>query len=246
MSAEPTITVDRSSPVPLWSQVAQQFEQAIVDGSLKPGDKLDTEVSLARRLGLSRPTMRQAIQLLVDKGMVVRKRGVGTQVVHGRVRRPLELTSLYDDLSAAGERPRTRILALHREPASPEVAHELQVDPGAPVWLLDRLRYLGDEPLALMRNHLDAELVDLEAYDLEADGLYACLRRSGLVMTLARQRISSRRATVQEAALLAETRGAPLLTMQRTSFDNGGRTVEYGEHAYRPELYSFELTLVGR
>ena len=75
---------------------------AIEHGSLTPGSLLGNEIELAGRLGLSRPTVRQAIQSLVDKGLLVRRRGVGTQVVHSQVKRPLELSSLYDDLEAAG------------------------------------------------------------------------------------------------------------------------------------------------
>ena len=93
------ITVDHASPVPLYFQVASQIEKAIDSGSLAVGTRLDNEIDLAARLGLSRPTIRQAIGSLVDKGLVVRRRGAGTQVVFNRVRRPLELTSLYDDLA---------------------------------------------------------------------------------------------------------------------------------------------------
>ena len=99
----PPIELERSSPVPLYFQVAGQLERAIVDGSLAPGDRIVNEIELAARLGLSRPTMRQAIQVLVDKGMVVRKRGVGTQVVGSKIRRPFELTSLHDDLARSGQ-----------------------------------------------------------------------------------------------------------------------------------------------
>lgn len=98
--------VDRSSPVPLHYQLAQQLEAAIADGRLAAGGLLGNEIELAARLGLSRPTVRQAIQSLVDKGLLVRRRGVGTQVLHSKVRRPLELSSLYDDLEAAGRHPR--------------------------------------------------------------------------------------------------------------------------------------------
>lgn len=242
----PRIVLDRSSPVPLYFQVAEQFERAIVSGSIPPGEKITNEVALAQDLGLSRPTMRQAIQLLVDRGLVVRKRGVGTQVVHGKVRRSLELTSLYDDLAAAGQDPRTDTLALERAPAEAEVAHELRLEPGAEVWSLTRLRWIGDQPLALMHNFLPVGLLDLAAVDLEHAGLYASLRRSGVVMRVAKQRIGARGALADEARHLGEEPGAPMLTMQRTAYDNAGSAVEFGRHAYRPELYAFELTLVDR
>ena len=246
MPEAPAITVDRSSPVPLYVQVAEQFEASILAGDIRPGDRIDNEVALAQELGLSRPTLRQAISLLVDKGMVVRKRGVGTQVVHGKVSRSLELTSLYDDLVQAGEKPRTEILELDRQPAGADVAQELQVEVGEPVWSLERLRYIGEEPLALMRNYLPTGVLDLAAVDLETDGLYGSLRAAGVLMRVAKQRIGARRATAAEAALLGEPRRSPLLTMQRTAYDNAGRAVEFGRHVYRPDRYAFELTLVDR
>src|ERR1700733_12843466 len=93
--SELTVDLDRSSPVPLYYQVSRQIEAAIDAGDLAPGDRLENEISLADRGGLSRPTMRRAIQELVDKGLLVRRRGIGTQVVHGRVKRPMDLTSLF-------------------------------------------------------------------------------------------------------------------------------------------------------
>ena len=125
-------SVDRSSPVPLYFQLSQQLEAAIEHGKLAPGSLLGNEIELAGRLGLSRPTVRQAIQSLVDKGLLVRRRGVGTQVVHSQVKRPLELSSLYDDLEAAGQRPATRVLLQHhRATADAEVAAALGVAEGA-------------------------------------------------------------------------------------------------------------------
>ncbi|HEX8497337.1 MAG TPA: GntR family transcriptional regulator, partial [Actinomycetales bacterium] len=90
--------LDRSSPVPLYFQLATQLQAAIDDGRLGSGDPIENEVALAERLGLSRPTVRRAIQELVAKGLLVRQRGVGTQVAHRMVHRRAELTSLHDDL----------------------------------------------------------------------------------------------------------------------------------------------------
>lgn len=246
MAGHPRFTLDRASPVPLYFQVAQQFEKAIIDGDIAPGERLDNEIAMAKELGLSRPTMRQALQVLVDKGMLVRKRGVGTQVVHGKIRRSVELTSLFDDLSAAGKKPQTTVIAVGKVPADEDVARELQLKIGADVWSLERLRCVGSEPLALMHNFIPVDVVDLDAVDLAQTGLYAHLRQSGVLMRVARQRIGARRASPAEATMLHEKRGAPLLTMQRTAYDNAGRAVEYGRHAYRPDLYAFELTLVDR
>src|SRR5919109_2037404 len=112
------VEVDRSSPVPLYFQVATRLQELIELGEIPIGTRIENEVDLAERLGVSRPTTRRAIQYLVERGMLVRRRGVGTQVVHPKVRRPVQLSSLYDDLAAAGRTPRTEVLSLKTVPAA--------------------------------------------------------------------------------------------------------------------------------
>lgn len=248
-SSLPPLSVDRSSPVPLYFQLARQLESAVENGTLTPGTLLGNEIDLATRLGLSRPTVRQAIQTLVDKGLLVRRRGVGTQVVHSTVRRPLELSSLYDDLDAAGQLPATRVLVNRVEPATGPVAAALRLPEGSEVVYLERLRTAHGEPMAYLRNHLPAELLGPGGPDtarLEATGLYRLLRSAALTLHSARQAVGARAATAAEAALLDEREGAPLLTMERVTFDDTGRAVEYGSHLYRADRYTFEFQLMVR
>lgn len=238
--------VDRTSPVPLYFQLSQQLEAAIEQGGLAPGSLLGNEIELAGRLGLSRPTVRQAIQSLVDKGLLVRRRGVGTQVLHSQVRRPLELSSLYDDLEAAGQRPATRVLRNTVEPATAQIAAALGVAEGADVRLIERLRYAHDEPMARLRNHLPVELLDCDTDRLESTGLYRMMRAVGITLHSARQSVGARAADAGEARLLGEETGAPLLAMERTTFDDTGRAVEFGAHIYRASRYVFEFQLLVR
>jgi DNA-binding GntR family transcriptional regulator len=207
------------------------------------GARIENEVDLAERLGVSRPTTRRAIQYLVERGMLVRKRGVGTQVVHPKVRRPVELSSLYDDLVNADRRPRTDVLDLRVIPATQEVADALELAPGTDVTWIERLRYAGGEPLAIMHNAIPVDLLSLAEQDLAEHGLYELLRRAGFVPRIATQVIGARSATPAEAKILQEKRGASLLTMTRTAWDAGGRALEYGSHLYRASRYSFELNL---
>lgn len=95
------------------------------------GDRFENELALAKRLNLSRPTTRRAIQELVDKGLLVRKRGVGTQVVQTPVHRPVELTSLFDDLARAGQEPTTQVLDYRLGPATDDIAQHLNLPPAA-------------------------------------------------------------------------------------------------------------------
>lgn len=238
------IDLDRSSPIPLYFQVARELERAISTGQLGPGSKLPNEISLADRLGLSRPTMRRAIQELVDKGLLVRKRGVGTQVVHGEVTRPVELTSLYDDLSRLNQSPRTTVLTLEAIAADDRIATRLDIAQGDRVTHMRRLRFANEEPLAIMENYLPADLGSMSASDLEQRGLYQLMRSRGVNIRVAKQRIGARAGTTEECRLLTERRGGPLLTMDRATYDDSGRVVEWGHHVYRASQYVFEVTLV--
>ena len=240
-----SVELDRSSPVPLYYQLAQAIEAAIEDGDLAPGDRFENELALAKRLTLSRPTTRRAIQELVDKGLLVRKRGVGTQVVQSPMHRRVELTSLFDDLSRAGQQPSTQLLDYSVGPADDEVARELGMGEGREVAAIRRLRRANGEPLAVMTNYLPVEIAP-EPGELETSGLYQSLRARGVHIRLARQRIGARLATKAEARLLDEKPGAPLLTMKRTAFDDSGRVVETGTHCYRASRYYFDTTLVDR
>jgi DNA-binding GntR family transcriptional regulator len=239
----PDMVVDRSSPVPLYFQVAGRLEQLIESGQMPVGGRLENEVELAERLGVSRPTMRRAIQYLVERGVLVRKRGIGTQIVHPKVRRPVELSSLYDDLAKSGQEPSTRIRTLEVKPAPDHVAEALGVPEGTEVTWLERLRFAAGEPLALMHNAVPVDVLRLRRDDLEARGLYELLRAAGYVPRMAEQVVGARAATAAEARLLGDARGAPVLTMTRTAWDASGRAVEYGSHIYRASRYSFALTL---
>ncbi len=238
--------LDRGSPIPLYYQFAQQLESAIEHGALAPGNLLGNELEIAVRLGLSRPTIRQAIQSLVDKGLLVRRRGVGTQVVHNQVKRPLELSSLYDDLAAAGQSPTTRILRNEVHPAPADVAAALGIPEGGDVAVLERLRLTRGEPVAYLCNYLPASLLDLDTLRLESTGLYRMMRAVGITLRSARQTVGARSATAAESELLDEPEGAALLTMRRTAYDDSGRAVEYGTHVYRAARYAFDFQLLVR
>jgi DNA-binding GntR family transcriptional regulator len=238
--------LDRSGPMPLYHQVASRIEESIRSGAMPPGARLENEIALGERLGLSRPTIRRAIQDLVDKGLLVRRRGIGTQVVHGPVTRKVELTSLYDDLTQGSQQPTTKLLDRTDVPAPQAVAEALGVEVGATVVHVLRVRFAEDVPMAVLENYLPPEFADITDEDLRAHGLYQLLRSRGVTMRVAKQRIGARAATDDEAGLLEIEDGDPVLTMSRTAYDASGRAVEYGVHCYRPDRYSFEVTLVDK
>ncbi|WP_025134175.1 GntR family transcriptional regulator [Leucobacter sp. PH1c] len=238
--------LDRSGPVPLYFQISSRLERAIREGTIPAGARLENEIAIGERLSLSRPTVRRAIQELVDKGLLVRRRGIGTQVVQARVSRPVELTSLHEDLTRVGHTPTTRVLSLEHIPADDETAQLLRVPLGAEITRIRRLRGTDSAPVAILENLLPPEFSDITAEALTEHGLYEILRARGITIKVANQTIGARRAQGDEHELLDVPKGGPLLTMDRVAFDQGGRVVEAGHHCYRPDLYSFETTLVSR
>ncbi|TDD46550.1 GntR family transcriptional regulator [Kribbella antibiotica] len=240
------ISIDRTSPVPLYHQLAEQLTAAISGGTLRPGDPFENEIAMSDRLGLSRPTVRRAISELVNKGLLVRRRGIGTTVANRMVHRKAELTSLYDDLIREGRTPRTDVLSLTTDAHDDRAAEMLGLPAGTALVSIVRLRYAGDQPLAILRNWLPPALNDLTVADLERDGLYAVLRARGIRPTVARQRIGARNASAEERRTLHMSKAEPLVTMTRSAYGADGAPVEYGSHCYRADQYSVDVLVSER
>ncbi|HEY5849002.1 MAG TPA: GntR family transcriptional regulator [Microlunatus sp.] len=239
------IALERNSPVPLYHQLAQSIENAIIAGELAPGDRLENEISLTTRLGLSRPTARQAISELVKKGLLVRKRGVGTQVVGSQFSRDERLTSLNEDLVRAGRRPSTRLLEYSIGPLDADVARALDAaDVVRSEFIrIRRLRLADDVPLAILTNHLPARFAVSEE-DARNQSLYGRLQALGVNLRIAHQRISARLLTDEEAGWLEEEVPAACLAVDRIAYDDTGQFVEFGRHIYRADHYSIQSNLV--
>ncbi len=109
-----------------------------------------------------------------------------------------------------------------------------------------RLRFPEDVPIAVLDDVLPPQFTDVTPQELESRGLYQLLRAREVAMRVAKQRIGARAATAAEPESLGIRRGGAVQTMERTAFDASGNAVEFGQHCYRPDLYSFELTLVDR
>jgi DNA-binding GntR family transcriptional regulator len=240
MAKELELRIDRGSPVPLYHQLAEQLRAAVASGELQPGDPFENELALTGRVGLSRPTVRRAIQELVDDGLLVRRRGLGTTVANRRVHRRAELTSLYDDLARTGGRPRTEVLSL-RSQQDQLVAAALDLPPDTELVAIVRLRLAGDRPLALLRNWLPPQHGDVTADQLRRDGLYAVLRERGIRPVVAHQSITARPPTTHERRHLLLKPSEPVLTMTRAAFDASGNAVEYGDHSYRAQDYTIDV-----
>jgi len=238
-------SLDRNSPVPLWFQISEILRKSIESGEIGPGERIDNEIEMAEKFGVSRPTVRQAVHALAQSDLVVRRRGLGTIVAARQMKRPIAFTSLYEDIVSAKRKPATVVLKLETQPASPELAVKLGTSSGALVQMVERLRFADAEPLAIMTNVVPLEVLSkpLTKQELEAGSLYALMKAKGVLFFSAERTIGARNATSRESKMLGISRRATVLTMSSRAMDPVGRTVEIGEHCYVASRYSFEMHL---
>ncbi|QRV02296.1 GntR family transcriptional regulator [Arcanobacterium phocisimile] len=238
----PRIELNRTSDIPLHVQISQPIERAIIAGELSAGTAIENEISMAHRLKVSRPTARRAMQTLVEQGLLIRRRGKGTIVAPKPRHRLLKLTSLNEELRVRGQHPSTEILAYNMVPATVKMAQQLDCPLGTPVLELERLRYRDGEPIALLYNWMRADLAPSFA-DLEQHGLYELIRQSGMIIASTTQSVGAERPTRRQAKLLTIPLRQPVLTINRTAFNETGDIIEWGIHTYRGDLYRYESTV---
>ncbi|MBE3598678.1 MAG: GntR family transcriptional regulator [Limnochordaceae bacterium] len=237
--------VDRMAPVPLYLQVRRWVEEEIERRHLGHHARVPSERELARRLSISRMTVRAALEGMIRDNVLYRVPGKGTFVAGARLPQHLRsLTSFTEDMRARGLEPGARVLGFHRVPAPAMVAERLRLAPAGPVLRLERLRLAGGEPMCIETAHLSAErfgwLADLDMTDRS---LYALLREHRVQLAWAEQSISARDATPEEASLLLIRPGSAVLVTERTTFAQDGSPVEYVVSTYRADRYTFQVVL---
>lgn len=215
-----------------------------IDARLQVGDPLPSERELADSLDVSRMTARRVLTELEAEGRVTRAVGRGTFVSAPRIRMPIQLSSFTVDMRARGFTPGARTLAFSTGAPDAATAAVLDLDPGAPVHTVRRLRTADGEPMAIEHVSIDAGLLPtLTAADLADSSLYTLLaRRSDIVFDGGEQTVRARPVTAEEAALLEVPTHAAVLHLTRTSTWRG-RTVEYTVSSYRGDRYELSTAL---
>jgi len=217
------------------------LQQQIENGALAPGQALSRERELAERHGVSRVTVRKAISGLVADGLLVQRQGSGTFVGSRIVRAFSQLTSFSDELRARGLAPRSETIASDGGAATPDESMALGLAPGARVVRLRRLRYAGDEPLALEQSTVPAfALANARSV---RDSLYAALDRRGMRPRRALQRLRAVAFDAEAARLLHVKNGSAGLLIERRGFLADGRAVELTYSHYRGDAYDFVAEL---
>jgi GntR family transcriptional regulator len=228
---------------PIYMQLAQDLRQQIVDGTISSGEALPSERDLSTLTGASRVTVRKAIDLLIDEKLLTRRQGSGTYVTP-RIQAPgSHLTSFSEDAEARGETTSTYWVAKTLGTAGEEEAQLLELEPGAAVVRLSRVRMADGEPLAIENATVPAGM--LPDPDTLGHSLYRALGEEGNRPVSGQQKIRAAIADADEARLLGIEPGAEILRIERLTRREDGRPVELTRSAYRGERYEFVSELRG-
>lgn len=228
-----------------YEEARDQIVAFIAAEHIGRGGRLPTERQLAEALGVSRPTLRQALELLQKDGLIERRQGSGTYVVEPRVLVDVRvLVSLTRCIVASGMTPGARVLVSEVVPAGRELANRFAVPPQTPLQHFERLRFADDRIVALERSWFPQAIApNLNAFDIEHRSVYDVLEREyGVKLLRANQEFDATSADERVAALLACEPGAPLMVVHRLSFDFSGRPVEYAVDRFLPFRTIFRST----
>jgi len=206
---------------------------------LNVGDAIPSERQLGIDLGVSRLTVRAALDELVREGYLVRRRGAGTFVAEPKVAKGIDITSFSDDMRARGLSPASRTLDLRDIPAGARLGRILHVSPSEPVVAVKRLRLADGEPMAIELLHVRASLVPgLTAHDLEENSFYDLLvSRYDIAIVGGTQTVEPTVTNAEESAALGVPLHSPALLFERITRSSTGEIVEYTSSTYRGDRY---------
>jgi GntR family transcriptional regulator len=242
MTIEPLSLVDHSHS-PLYIQMASSLRRQIVNGEIGLGEALPSERDLCDIMGTSRVTVRKAIEMLIEEGLLSRRQGSGTFVAP-RIQLPGSyLSSFSEDAQARGLATETEWIKKMVDVASDEEARLLQLDPGAGVARLSRVRKAGGEPLAI-ENAVVPQVMIADINSISGS-LYAALSDYGNRPLTGEQKIRAALASGEEAALLSIPGKSEILRIERLTRRSDGRAVELTRSVYRGDRYEFVSALRG-
>jgi GntR family transcriptional regulator len=234
---------------PLYAQLASALASEIAAGTLCPGTQLPTEDGLIERFGVSRTTVRKAIETLVARGLVEIRRGKGTFVTEPKIRQDLtELSGFVEDMLALGRTPTARLLDKRPVAASRTVARHLGVAPGTRVYRIERIRLADGVAVSFDETYLPLEIGEKIAGDnLETEPIFALLEgKYDTPLIEAEYQLEAVTAEERVANALGVAIGSAIFLIERTSYTEGRRPVDYETLCYRGDLIKFVTRLSRR
>jgi GntR family transcriptional regulator len=234
-------SIDPEGSQPLYQQLQRAIRDAIEKRVLGPDDALPSERQLAADLGISRITVRKAIQALADEGFLEQRQGSGNFVSTRIDKNFAKLTSFSEDMRSRGRNPRSVWLKRSSGTVTPEEALKLALSPGSQVYRFHRLRFADDAPMALEYATISAAV--LPALEFVGDSLYDALERTGNRPVRALQRLRALLLDEEQARLLEARPKDAGLCVERLGYLRDGRAIELSQSIYRGDTYDFVAEL---
>ena len=243
------LRVDREGEVPIYAQIKKQIEDMIHSGELKAGDLLPSEPNIAKALGVSKMTVRQAISELTAEGLLERHKGRGTFVCERKVSIRLPYFISYtQDMRRRGYSPRTKVLGIEEVAASARIARTLDVEPNAPLIHMTLLRFADELPMLLenvlvIKDRVPGFAQAQREYSSRYD-LYE--KKYQIRPTRAEQTLEAVILTPDEAYHLGVPGGSPALLMESLLRDQDDRPIELCKSIYRGDRYKVYFERIRR
>ncbi len=235
--------VDRYETAPsLYAHIARTLLEQIKMGDFRPGDRLPTERKLSQVMGVNRMTVRRALQVLEQQGLIIRRQGAGTYVAEPKIeRQAAKLISFTKGMQRQGYETGARVVLFEAKRGETPSGSELGKFAFDLVYHIHRLRFINQEPVLLERLMIPVEYFPgFDHHDLSTRSLYEVMETEYDVKVVqARQSLEAVTTTEYEAELLEMELGAPLMLEKRLSLDQDDRPVEYGKDLYRGDRFRF-------
>jgi GntR family transcriptional regulator len=232
-------------PVPRYHQIYLVLRERLAAGEFEADAPLPGEVELARAYGVSRVTLRAALDLLAQEKLIVRQRGRGTFAC-GRPEPaavPAPLPGLLENLVANGLRTTVKVVELAEVPAVAEVAEALRIEPGDAVQRAVRVRSYRGSPVSHLTTFVPVAVARFGRKELSAKPMLRLLEEAGVRVAGAEQTVSARLSDPATAPLLNLGIGSPLLAVRRIVHDEKNRPVQFLRGLYRPDRYHYRMRL---
>lgn len=242
-------SIDRQSAIPLYYQIQQFLLGQIQSGAYHTGQPIPSEPEICTQFGVSRMTARQALKALCDQGIVFSRRGKGTFVCAPKLAKDFRrVMSFTEEMGVRGSRPSTRVISFEIVPADSRVAEELQLESGALVFSLKRVRLADGIPLGFEHSRVPLRLCpDLQSMFDPQTSLYRTLtERYGIQIVVTDEVAEAGLAHREHARLLEVPVRSPVFLLTRLSFIQSGRPVEYVTSVYRGDRYKIVNRLTVR
>lgn len=237
--------INRDSSTPSYMQLASHLKAAILAGNFQPTNRLPTEAELIRQSGLSRITVRRSLEMLANEGWVVRRQGLGTFVRSAINQELSSVQTLGEVFTAQGIKPRIRVVSFGPVHPPEMVRSLLHLNENEQLLLANRVYLNGEEPIVLVHTYLPLSMREhadiLRSPEVPTDSTFTLWEKTGVRLKGASHVIRAAKADAEDAKALGVTVGDPVLILDRITYAEDGRPVEYNAYHYHWRRYEFSV-----